>query len=95
MMSALLAPDEVDLVGAWVPQDGRVVGDAVEQRIHLIVARLEEVARDQSGWEILYRDPVDGRYWELTYPQSEMHGGGPKRLACVMPSAAAAKYRLD
>jgi hypothetical protein len=33
-----------------------------------------------GGWEKLYRDPEDGRYWFLTYPFSELQGGGPPSL---------------
>jgi immunity protein 27 of polymorphic toxin system len=42
--------------------------------------RLTLVRTDQSGWITLYRDKETGRFWELDYPNSEMHGGGPPRL---------------
>ncbi len=91
---AELSPDEADLRGDWIVQEDRsVVGDATEQRINWLTAhKLQEIARDWSGWETLYRDPRDGRLWELTYPQSEMHGGGPRRLHIVSREEAAAKY---
>jgi Immunity protein 27 len=89
-----LAPEEVDLRGDWLVQKDRsVVGDATEQRIEwLATEKLERVANDWSGWEILYRDLRDGRFWELTYPQGEMHGGGPRRLHVLSHDEAAAKY---
>ena len=34
----------------------------------------------KGGWEKLYRDPEDGRYWLLTYPFAELQGGGPPAL---------------
>lgn len=34
----------------------------------------------KGGWEKLYRDPNDGRYWLLTYPFGELQGGGPPEL---------------
>ena len=43
----------------------------------LIRDELVKIARDLTGWRVLYRDPKDGRLWQLSYPQSEMHGGGP------------------
>jgi Immunity protein 27 len=91
---AELATEEVDLRGNWIVQKDRsVVGDATEQRIEwLTTQKLERIARDSSGWETLYRDPRDGRLWELTYPQSEMHGGGPCRLHVVSRDEAAGKY---
>ncbi|MEM7379742.1 MAG: Imm27 family immunity protein [Bacteroidota bacterium] len=26
------------------------------------------------------KDPYDNRYWELSYPQGNLHGGGPPSL---------------
>ena len=91
---AELAPEEVDLRGNWIVQKDRaVVGDAMEQRIEwLTTQKLERIANDSSGWDILYRDPRDGRLWELTYPRSEMHGGGPRRLCIISRDEAAVKY---
>lgn len=72
-----LAPDEHDLRGDWLVQKDRsVIADATEERIEwLTKQKLQRLAKDSSGWETLYCDPRDGRLWELTYPQSEMHGG--------------------
>ncbi len=91
---AELAPEEVDLRGNWIVQDNRsVIADATERRIEwLTTQKPQRIMNDWSGWETLYRDPRDGRLWELTYPQSEMHGGGPRRLHILSREAAAAKY---
>jgi hypothetical protein len=40
--------------------------------------RLEEVR--SANWRLLYRDRETGEFWEMTWPQGEMHGGGPRRL---------------
>ena len=40
----------------------------------------------------LYRDPNDNRLWELIYPQSEMHGGGPPELRNLTFNEARQKY---
>jgi len=53
---------------------------------------LREIGRDAGGWDILYRDPQDGRYWELIYPRSHMHGGGPPELRCLTPEETEKKY---
>ena len=89
-----LAPDECDLRGDWLVQrDRTVIADDTEQRIEwLTKQKLQRIAKDSSGWETLYRDPKDGRLWELTYPQSEMHGGGPRRLHVVSRDEATTKY---
>jgi Immunity protein 27 len=89
-----LASGECDLRGDWlVRKDGSVVADTTEQRIEwLTKQKLHRIAKHSSGWETLYRDPTDGRLWELTYPQSEMHGGGPRRLHVLSRDEATAKY---
>jgi hypothetical protein len=78
---------------ALVQKDRSVVADATEQGIEWLTRqKLERIANDWSGWNTLYRDPRDGRLWELTYPQGEMHGGGPRRLHVLSRDEAAAKY---
>jgi hypothetical protein len=89
-----LGSDETDLVGQWLLVDGRVEGDAVSDRIQWLLPRLDEIAHSADGWDTLYRDHRDGRWWELTYPQSEMHGGGPQRLTNISPAAVKAKYGI-
>jgi len=64
------------------------------QRIRwLIDAHLVRVTTDASGWRVLYRDPSDDRLWELSYPRSEMHGGGPPKLTCIPRQQAEAVYK--
>jgi len=92
-----LRPEEYDLIGRWIVSGGSAARDAVEDRIdRLIASHLEEIAisREWGAWEVLYRVPIDGRYWELTYPHGEMQGGGPKRLTCINLKVAATKYDL-
>jgi Immunity protein 27 len=73
---------------------GRIVADAVCDRIEeLIQKHLEKVAT--TGWDTLYRDPQDGRHWELLYLHSEMHGGGPPTLVLVEETTAGEKYALE
>ena len=84
-------PRETNLMGQWQEMSGRVQGDAIEARIGwLITNHLEKVA--DGNWTVLYRDPGDGRLWELTYPHGEMHGGGPKRLTVLSADDAAKRY---
>ena len=35
------------------------------------------------------------RFWERTYPQGELHGGGPPALTHIPSDAATIKYRLQ
>jgi hypothetical protein len=77
-----------DPEGSWIP-------DAVCQRIKsLISTNLQKVAVAANGWEILYRDAQDGRYWELTYPHSELHGGGPPKLVVASVQTCREKYKV-
>jgi hypothetical protein len=88
-----LKPSETVLTGQWILQGGCPVADDVCKRIlALMKSHLVEVGRDASGWNTLYRDPTDGRYWELVYPQSELHGGGPPELRCLTTDEARQKY---
>jgi len=90
----ILRPDEEDLVGSWLDLGGRIEGDAVTDRIDaLIRTHLTRLASSADGWDILYRDPIDGRLWELTYPHGGWHGGGPPRLRRIDIAEADEKYR--
>jgi hypothetical protein len=73
-MQAPLAPNETLLKGDWVFENGNMRGDAVEDRIGWLTSeKLVQVAihPEYGAWEILYRDPGDGRFWELTFPHGE------------------------
>jgi len=59
-------------------------------------AEAEQYARDRLAavgaipeeWVTLYRDESDGSHWLMSYPQSELHGGGPPKLEQVTEEAA-------
>ena len=90
-----LGPDETELHGRRVEIDGQVLRDPVSLRIDWLVgSELIALATADGGWSTLYRDPVDSRYWELTYLQSEMHGGGPRTLLLMDSATARAKYEV-
>jgi Immunity protein 27 len=86
-------PSETLLTGRWIAQGSRVAADDVCKRIiALTQSHLHKIGADDSGWTTLYRDPSDGRYWQLSYPQSELHGGGPPELRCLTAEEAIHKY---
>ncbi|TAM82491.1 MAG: hypothetical protein EPN47_07455 [Acidobacteria bacterium] len=92
---AKLQPNEQLLTGAWIVQDGKVIGDTTCERIAWLVSNhLRKITHSiqSGGWDTLYRDPEDGRYWERTYPQGGLHGGGPPELRCLTVEEARRKY---
>jgi hypothetical protein len=88
-----LQPHETELISSWVMKDGLVVEDEVCIRIRaLIESELLRIANSKDGWEVLYKDSSDGRYWELTYPRGEMQGGGPIALIVASEPMLQGKY---
>ena len=91
-----IGPDEVEIVGSWITVNGRMTENEASCRISsLIETELKEVATSKDGWEKLYRDPRDGRYWELTYPRGEMQGGGPQALLLANSEKVQEKYGIS
>ena len=89
----LISPDECQLTGSWVLVDGKVIADETCLRItELTKCHLVRIGDHWSGWETLFVDPIDNRYWELTYPHSGWQGGGPPALVAISATDAAKKY---
>ncbi|HPT12785.1 MAG TPA: Imm27 family immunity protein [Bacteroidales bacterium] len=84
---------EDKLIGAWILKDNKVIEDNICERINWLVSSyLIKIKTDTTGWCILYQDPEDKRFWELTYLQSELHGGGPPSLINLPNTMVAEKY---
>lgn len=93
-----LIPQETSLIGKWDFDGQNIVADQACERIKwLTKSVLEEIAvsKQYGGWETLIRDREDGRYWERTYPQGELQGGGPPALTYISEKEARKKYDLD
>jgi hypothetical protein len=69
-----------DLNDVWVIRDGKMIAEGDAVLIDALLGELERVADRDGGWTILYRHHKTGEFWELSHPQSEMQGGGPRRL---------------
>lgn len=81
------------LVGSWIVRDGEVFLDEVALEIERRLRdELIKIASSTDGWSSLLIDDSKNEYWELTYPQSEMHGGGPKTLSPISRGCAGSKY---
>lgn len=88
-------PEETLLIGSWKMENGKVVGDEVCNRIEDLKSNyLKYLTVDKSGWETLYQDPKDERYWLLTYPNSEYHGGGPPALKMLTQTEVTEMFGL-
>jgi hypothetical protein len=89
---SMIRKDETELVGHWVRIEDHVVADSVAQRIETITKLWLVRVGAGDGWSTLWRDPNDGRFWERTYPEGHMHGGGPPALKVISESEARDKY---
>ncbi|MDB4926711.1 Imm27 family immunity protein [Mucilaginibacter sp.] len=77
-------PTETAIIGSWIYSKGKMTADDNCQRIAwLIDSYLKKTSTTDDGWTKIYQDPKDGRYWECTYPQGHMQGGGPPMLQIV------------
>jgi hypothetical protein len=85
---------ETLIQGKWEFKNNKIEKDFNCIRIEeLINNHLIKITTDDSGWDTLYQDPNDKRYWELVYLESEMHGGGPPTLRHIKNQLQ--KYNLD
>jgi Immunity protein 27 len=89
----MIEQTETRLVGDWKLIYGAIASDQVAQRIYELISKeLQKVSASSDGWSVLYRDPRDGRFWELVYPKSEMQGGGPPTLIHISDQEIVGKY---
>jgi hypothetical protein len=87
---------ETAISGKWIFNGTKMCADAACERIEWLTQHhFRQVAVMDNGWTTLFFDSVDGRFWERTFPQSEMHGGGPPRLAVISYEEAQIRYLLD
>ncbi|WP_162428210.1 Imm27 family immunity protein [Pontibacter pudoricolor] len=87
---------ENQLIGSWEFKDGQIREDYISQRINWLISNyLIRLCSDTSGWYILYKDPNDGRFWELSYPESSSHGGGAPSLINLSYAEVKKKYALE
>lgn len=86
---------ETEIVGKWIFTGGKMIADEQCERIQWLTTNyLKKIALDKTGWDVLFQDPNDSRYWELIYPNSGMHGGGPPSLILISESEAKEKYNF-
>jgi len=67
---------------------------AGSQAIAFVEKSCIKVATDESGWDILYKEKSSNKYWELTYPNSEMHGGGEPLVSLLSLEDVKLKFNV-
>jgi len=88
-----ISKSETKLVGQWFFENGSLKKDATTIRVEsLVETYLQLVTKSRLGWDTLFIDPYDGRYWELTFPFSQMQGGGPPCLTSISLEEVERKY---
>jgi len=77
-------PSSTELNDIFAIEGGNVVirGDAgiIDD---MLQNKLEKVRSDERGWTTVCRHRDTNELWELSYPQSDLHGGGPRRLRMI------------
>lgn len=92
-MNRYLEPFESELIAGTEMRDGREIPDEAAMRIAwLTQSYLRVLASADGGWSTLFRDPSDGRLWEKTYPQGNLHGGGLPVLRVIAREEAIRRY---
>jgi hypothetical protein len=72
-------PFLTELNDVWVVRDSKMIAEGDAKTINeLLQTKLVEIRK--GNWATLYRHKDTEKLWDLVYPQSEMHGGGPRRL---------------
>jgi hypothetical protein len=90
----IIESTEISLIGNWISDGNKMEADKTCERIEWLIENvLKQVTTED--WEALFIDPNDGRYWERTYPQSEMPGGGPPSLVHITVDEAREKYKIQ
>jgi hypothetical protein len=91
----MIDSNEIKIIGNWTFNGQKMIEDEQCERIYSLRDNyLRRITSDESGWDVLYQDPVDMRYWELIYEHSELQGGGPPSLLLMSEAEARSKYNI-
>jgi len=91
----ILKKGEILIVGKWIKKGNSLIQDSECIRIQRIIDNcFKQIDVNGNSWSALYENPDDSSYWELTYPQSHMHGGGPPRLEHISKLEASDRYKI-
>lgn len=79
------------LIEDFVLKGSKIVAAGDAARIDAMLRdELVKVADAEGGWTVLYQHKTTGTFWEVSYPNSGMHGGGPRQLVELSEESARA-----
>ena len=87
-----MAIEKTVLEGSWLFDGIQVKPDKTCARIEGMIQQFKRLTSRDEGWTVLYVDSLSGDFWELSYPQSNLHGGGPPRLERRSADEVSARY---
>lgn len=91
----MIEPSENEITGKWIMIGGVLSEDENCSRIHKLINNcLNKIAESSDGWEVLYIQNDMKRYWELSYPEAHLEGGGPPKLVNISYDDANIKYEI-
>lgn len=74
---------EKEIIGKWVFKNGKIFADSNCEAIKSMIKNdLSEIEISEDGWTKIYQH-TNGSIWELSYPESHLHGGGPPKLTRI------------
>jgi hypothetical protein len=86
---------ENEIRGSWIIVGSSIEADQNCKRIEFLKENyLVQMSVSIDGWETLYKDPTDNRLWELSYPESELNGGGSPLLRIISIEDASKKFKF-
>ncbi|SEM33545.1 Immunity protein 27 [Maribacter orientalis] len=73
-----------EIIGKWKFKNGRAIPDSNCKIIEIMIKHdLIKIGTSKDGWTLRYK-AIDGTNWELSYPESHLHGGGPPKLVQIV-----------
>ncbi len=94
MNNLTIKKSETSIIGNVIFENNKIKLDEKGLRIeNLINDYLVLIDSSEEGWLMLYRDPSDYRLWELSYPDSHLHGGGAPALTNISIEDAKNRYK--
>ncbi len=91
----MIQPNENEIIGKWILENNKIKEDENCTRINnLIKEHLKKILISATGWETLFFDKNDSRFWELRYLDSDLNGGGPPSLIHLSEKDVFEKYKI-